>query len=541
MKSKIVQSPQTTNGGQRLKVRSQKIAIKLLILLFIINYSLFTSNSYSQTGINTTGANPNSSSMLDVSSTNLGLLIPRMNSAQMNSIIPGANAESLLIFNAENNCFEAYINNTWYPVSCPTPCTASSAPIANAAIVQGCTSFIANWSPAAGATSYSLDISTDAGFSNFISGFHNLNMGNVTSFTVAGLTKNTSYYYRVHDCTGINSNSIMASTNITIPCVPITLTNNESSSTVSGFQQRITVNSSIYSSFESSGLQNIEFSTGQFGTGTVLQAWIESGASNSATSTVYWVNLGSTIIAANSSITVYMNFMPGNVMSASGPTGEAPQLSGTYGQYDNGANVFSFYDNFAGTSLNNSKWNLLGGSVTVNNGITLNTGLSVSFAMNEKLVNPATSYITYLYNVLNDNGESGNWLGILTGLGSYSTNGNGTWSAQRPLFYDQYRQGGSNNYGHLVILDGITASNSSSFTKNGVYNTYQVQTGSSVQKFILLNNPSVNVTQNDATTGGYWGIYASTEEGFMQWIFSSAFPPNGVMPGYVFGSVVSCL
>ena len=31
--------------------------------------------------------------------------------------------------------------------------------------------------------------------------------------------------------------------------------------------------------------------------------------------------------------------------------GEAPSLSGTYGQYDNGANVFTFYDNFAGASL----------------------------------------------------------------------------------------------------------------------------------------------------------------------------------------------
>jgi len=65
--------------------------------------------------------------------------------------------------------------------------------------------------------------------------------------------------------------------------------------------------------------------------------------------------------------------MPSSVMSSSGPTGEAPQLSPSYGQYDDGASVFSFYDNFAGTSLNTNIWIAVttGGSVTVNNGVTI--------------------------------------------------------------------------------------------------------------------------------------------------------------------------
>src|SRR5579875_774278 len=51
-------------------------------------------------------------------------------------------------------------------------------------------------------------------------------------------------------------------------------------------------------------------------------------------------------------------------------TGVAPQLTSTYGQYDNGINVFQFYDNFAGTSLS-SKWSSFGygaPTLTVNNG-----------------------------------------------------------------------------------------------------------------------------------------------------------------------------
>jgi len=53
-------------------------------------------------------------------------------------------------------------------------------------------------------------------------------------------------------------------------------------------------------------------------------------------------------------------------------TGIAPYLTSTYAQYDNGENVFNFYDNFAGTTLS-SKWitGVNGGSYTVNNGLTL--------------------------------------------------------------------------------------------------------------------------------------------------------------------------
>ena len=67
----------------------------------------------------------------------------------------------------------------------------------------------------------------------------------------------------------------------------------------------------------------------------------------------------------------------------SGTVGVAPQLYCTlgcpqpyYGQYDNGANIFSFYDNFTGTSLS-SKWSSTKGgtppTVTVGNILTMAT------------------------------------------------------------------------------------------------------------------------------------------------------------------------
>jgi uncharacterized protein (TIGR02145 family) len=218
-KDESVDGLQSTVHSNQSTVDSQKLNVKLIILLFTILCSLFTINCYAQVGVSTTGAPPDNSAMLDISSTSQGLLIPRMNTAQRIAITPGSNAEGLLIFNVDNNCFEAYVNNSWYPVSCPGSCQAVSAPTANSATGINCNTFIANWSAVSGATYYILDVSTDAGFASFVSGFHNLNAGNLTSFTVSGLVNNTSYYYRVNDCTGTNSNTVTAVT--AAICIPL--------------------------------------------------------------------------------------------------------------------------------------------------------------------------------------------------------------------------------------------------------------------------------------------------------------------------------
>ena len=58
-----------------------------------------------------------------------------------------------------------------------------------------------------------------------------------------------------------------------------------------------------------------------------------------------------------------------NLFSANGYLGEAPELSPTYAQYDNGIYVFNYYENFVGTSLP-SGWTVSGVTYTVNNGIS---------------------------------------------------------------------------------------------------------------------------------------------------------------------------
>ncbi|MCX7861620.1 MAG: fibronectin type III domain-containing protein, partial [Bacteroidales bacterium] len=175
-----------------------------------------------QISINTTGANPDNSSMLDIQATDKGLLIPRLTTAQRNAISNPAN--SLLIFNTTTRCFEWYDAQTsqWIQMSCG--CVNPSIPTANSASNIQQTSFTANWTASSGATGYYLDVATDNSFTTFVSGYNNLNVGNVTSYAVTGLTCNTTYYYRVrayNSCgTSGNSNTRTVTTSSCIPTAP---------------------------------------------------------------------------------------------------------------------------------------------------------------------------------------------------------------------------------------------------------------------------------------------------------------------------------
>ena len=58
------------------------------------------------------------------------------------------------------------------------------------------------------------------------------------------------------------------------------------------------------------------------------------------------------------------------------PCGSTPTSScSNYAEYDDGANVFNFYDNFAGTTLNTSKWTATG-TYSINNGILIKNSSS---------------------------------------------------------------------------------------------------------------------------------------------------------------------
>jgi hypothetical protein len=68
-----------------------------------------------------------------------------------------------------------------------------------------CSSFMASWDNVAGAIGYLLDVSTSDSFSDYVDGYHDLDVGNVTGRVVAGLNPGTTYYYRVRPYTAIDT------------------------------------------------------------------------------------------------------------------------------------------------------------------------------------------------------------------------------------------------------------------------------------------------------------------------------------------------
>ncbi|NTW32920.1 MAG: LamG domain-containing protein [Bacteroidetes bacterium] len=100
--------------GEHL-LKTPRSSISLLVLIFTFHFSLFTFHSFSQgIAINTSGAAPNNSAMLDVSGTSQGVLINRMTTTQRNSI--SSPAAGLFIYNTDCKTFEYYDGSFWIPL-----------------------------------------------------------------------------------------------------------------------------------------------------------------------------------------------------------------------------------------------------------------------------------------------------------------------------------------------------------------------------------------------------------------------------------------
>ncbi|RXR31259.1 hypothetical protein EQG68_10255 [Flavobacterium piscinae] len=95
--------------------------MKLIYLICIF----LTLSGYAQVGIGTT--NPDASSILDISSTTGGLLLPRMNTVQRDAI--NAPAVGLLIYLIEGNvqCLQVFNGTNWENIYCPSTNTVPTA------------------------------------------------------------------------------------------------------------------------------------------------------------------------------------------------------------------------------------------------------------------------------------------------------------------------------------------------------------------------------------------------------------------------------
>ncbi len=101
-----------------------------------------------------------------------------------------------------------------------TVLTLPPAPTAIAATSMTPSSFTANWNATTSATSYRVDVATDAGFTSILPGYNNYSVS-TTNLSVTGLSEGTNYYYRVRavNATGTSgsSNTISTQTTVTPP------------------------------------------------------------------------------------------------------------------------------------------------------------------------------------------------------------------------------------------------------------------------------------------------------------------------------------
>lgn len=111
------------------------------------------------------------------------------------------------------NCFSNIIANNLTTV---TVNSTLNAPTALAGSGATCTQITANWNAVSGATYYELDVATNSGFTTFVPGYNALNVGNVVTRNITGLTSGVTYYYRVRvfngTCISANSGTITYAT-----------------------------------------------------------------------------------------------------------------------------------------------------------------------------------------------------------------------------------------------------------------------------------------------------------------------------------------
>ncbi|MEM0142808.1 MAG: DUF2341 domain-containing protein [Candidatus Parvarchaeum sp.] len=375
--------------------------------------------------------------------------------------------------------------------------------------------------------------------------------------TKVSIAANLQYTYTIPSIgvQTVNATGTLAGTSSSGPTLPseieyyspITVKNSQSTATSQPFQQLVNITSSnmawSYITPDGNFGQNVEFF---YQNGTVIPSWLENYTANHA---IWWLKLPA--IPASSSITVYMGFAPTTTNLFNNVNdGEAPQLSSTYAEYDDGANVFNFYDNFAGTSLNSNKWQTSVGTgwvVSVNNGLTISgSGSSSANSVYVNSVNAVINTNQILEGYINQgSGSTYNERGM---IGASSSNtvaqlwDNGGSSGDTIAGWCAGKNDVPNIIQSETVLNGAYTY-LQSISSNSNLNIYSIAITSSAVSTWYNYGGATSTTSNVPTAPLYVSLSVTSIGGgaavnmFYQWVRVRAYPPNGVMPSVTFGSV----
>ncbi len=325
----------------------------------------------------------------------------------------------------------------------------------------------------------------------------------------------------------VSVGSHVASAASPAPYVTVTLTNSQTTPTPKNFQQLIKVDWSTYSSELNANVSNVRFyNSTTFSSSTELTGWIETNNTTAATSSNVWVNLSGTIVPASGSVNIYMAFLS-TTSSWSSHWGLAPQLDKTYGKHDNGAKVFEFYDNFAGTALK-SGWTNMGNALTptVNNGVTLaSSGTPNDQGYYYSGYTMTTGSVLESY--MSDTG-AGTTRGSEIGIGTSIFGGTGT-----RVESFEVTPAGTTWYLEGYVTADVSTPAYASGTKIILSGAYLSGGATEYQNYVSVLSGSATATTSDAYPN--FGVYQDTI--FLQWMRVRAYPPDGVMPAASFGSL----
>ena len=114
-----------------------------------------------------------------------------------NTAVATINSTGLVTGVSAGSTTITYTTSNGCAITASVTITTTAIPTIGAGTAITNSSFTANWSAASGATGYYLDVSTSNTFATFLTGYNGLSVGNVTTYSISGLTSGTTYYYRV--------------------------------------------------------------------------------------------------------------------------------------------------------------------------------------------------------------------------------------------------------------------------------------------------------------------------------------------------------
>ena len=326
--------------------------------------------------------------------------------------------------------------------------------------------------------------------------------------------------------------------------VTVNITNSQSSATPSPFQQMINITESTFGNYiaYNNNFANFEYF---YANGTIIPAWIES---NSSGKLITWVKLTPSI-PANSELTIYLGFASKttNLLSSSGTSGigEAPQLSSTYAQYDDGASVFYIYANgdTPSSSFTTDYASISQVSTTLPNGAT-GPALSISSASSSTYI----SYAGFSKNGFTTSYIMQGWIkatqtGYIVGVGGELSSTNG---GQGYLF--GAGTGAGDTYVSITKVSGTatftTLASTGTNTANWEYFMAVYNSGSmSMSGSSSIGGTWTTVSATDTSyTGNIVGLAVSDSSAasnlaYFAYFFVRAYPPNGVMPSVSFSGL----